>query len=171
MVNVEKHKVKSIAADDGIAPIKSTISDNFDDHESFALASIYNGEIKKYVADNFKKEISDLDVLNLSLHLCNAIITVDDADEKAALLKDISDVVNDEYKKNEYIFTRLATIKSWNQTTAALFDKSDVSEKEFNDLMNKNNEKNQYKAWNDERRILDKYSSKYANGGDNDGKS
>ena len=170
MVNVEKHNTESNAADD-VKPIKSTIATDFDDDKAFALASIYNGEIKKYVADNFKKEITDLDVLNLSLHLCNAIITTDDADEKAELLKDISDIVNNGYKKNEFIFTRLATIKSWNETTAALFDKSDVSETEFNDLMNKNNEKNQYKAWNDERQILDKYSSKYADGGVNDGES
>ena len=45
--------------------------------------------------------------------------------------------------------------------------KKEVSEKEFNELMNANNEKNQYKAWNDERKILDMYSKKSK--GDSDG--
>jgi len=173
MVNAEKHKAESNAAADGVKPIKSTIAvDEFKDENGidyFALSGLYGHEIKQYVADNFKKEITDLDILNLSLHFCNAIITTDDADEKAELLKDISDILNDEYKKNEYIFTRLATIKSWNETTAALFGKKDVSEKQFNDLMKKNNEKNQYKAWNDERQILDMYSSKSATGGVSNG--
>lgn len=175
MVNAEKHKAESNAATDDVKPIKSTIAVDFNKDDDavdyFALSGLYGNEIKQYVADNFKKEITDLDVLNLSIYLCNAIITTDDADEKAELLKDISDIVNDEYKKNEFIFTRLATIKSWNETTAALFGKKDVSEKEFNALMGKNVEKNQYKAWNDERRILDKYSSKYADGGVVNGKS
>lgn len=164
MVDTEKHKTATAENDDGVKPIKSTIAvddiKNDDGVDYFALSGLYGNEIKEYVADNFKKEITDLDVLNLSIYLCNAIVTVDDADEKAELISDVTDIVNDKYKLNEFIFTRLASIKSWNETTAALFGKKDVAEKEFNDLMNKNNERNQYKAWNDERKILDAYADK-----------
>ena len=163
MVNAEKHKAAAENGD-GVKPIKSTIAvDDFkndDGVDYFALSGLYGDEIKKYISNKFKKEISDLDVLNLSIYLCNTIITVDDADEKAELISDITAIVNDEYKLNEFIFTRLASIKSWNETTAALFSKKTVSEKEFTDLLNKNNEKNQYKAWNDERKILDAYADK-----------
>lgn len=170
MVNPEKDKTES--TDDGVTPIKSTISADFDDNKAFALASVYSHEIKTYVADNFKKEITDLDVLNFALMLCDRIVTADGDDEVAETLKDVTEIITNKYKLNEFIFTNLAVIKAWNETTNALHDKKhEVTEKEFNDLMNKNNEKYQYKAWNDERRILDKYSSKYADGGVDNGKS
>ena len=174
MVNAEKHKAETKAADDSVKPIKSTIAVDFNNDDDavdyFALCGLYGNEIKQYIATNFKKEVTDLDVLNFSICLCNAIVTADTDDEKADILKDITAIVNDKYRLNEFIFTNLATIKAWNETTAALFNKKDVSEKEFTALMNKNVEKNQYKAWNDERTILDKYSSKYAaDGGVNNG--
>lgn len=169
MVDAEKHKSES-KADDGIKPIKSTISADFDDNKAFALASVYSHEIKTYVADNFKKEITDLDVLNFALMLCDRIVTADSDDEVAETLKEVTEIITNKYKLNEFIFTNLAVIKSWNETTDALYDKKyDVTEKEFNDLMKKNNEKNQYKAWNDERKILDAYSSKFAKGGADNG--
>lgn len=168
MVDAEKHKKAAAETDDGVKPIKSTIAvDDFKDDDGvdyFALTGLYGAEIKKYVADKFKKEITDLDVLNFSIFLCNAIVTADTDDEKASILKDVTDILNDKYRLNEYLFTNLAVIKSWNETTAALFDKKEVSEKEFNDLMTKNNERNQYKAWNDERKILDAYSGKSKGG-------
>ena len=172
MVNPEKHKTET----DDVKPIKSTISvDNDSEIDYFALCGLYNHEIKTYVADKFKKEITDLDVLNFAMMLCCYVVTAETDDEKADIISDVTDIVNDKYKLNEYIFTRLATIKSWNETTAKLESKygnkqhmkKEVSEKEFNELMNANNEKNQYKAWNDERKILDMYSKKSK--GDSDG--
>ena len=163
MVDVEKQKTAA-ETDDGVKPIKSTIAVDFNNDDDaidyFALCGIYGNEIKQYIAANFKKEITDLDVLNFSIFLCNAIVTAETDDEKADIISDITDIVNDKYKLNEYIFTRLATIKSWNETTAALFGKKDVTEKEFNELMNDNVERNQYIAWNDERKILDAYADK-----------
>ena len=149
------------AEKDDVKPIKSTISvDDDSEIDYFALCGLYNHEIKTYVADNFKKEITDLDVLNFAMMLCCYVVTAETDDEKADIISDITDIVNDKYKLNEYLFTRLATIKSWNETTAALCNKKKVSETEFNALMSKNVERNQYKAWNDERKILDKYSKK-----------
>ena len=180
MVNVENHET---AADDGIAPIKSTISvdiDNDSDVDYFALCGVYNHEIKTYVAANFKKEITDLDVLNFAMMLCCYVVTAETDDEKAAILKDVNDIVNDKYKLNEYLFTHLAIIKTWIEITAALECKygnkknmqREITETEFNELMKANNEKNHYKAWNDERTILNKYSSKFADdGGDDNGES
>ena len=173
-MNPEKHKKAASENDDGIKPIKSTIAIDFDDENAFALCSVYNYEIKKYVANEFKKEITDLDVLNFAMMLCCDVVTAETDDEKADIISDVTDIVNDKYKLNEYIFTRLATIKSWNETTAKLSDrKNEVTEKEFNELMNYNNEKYHYKAWNDERKILDIYSNKSnaakgdSNGGNN----
>lgn len=175
MVNPEKHKTAASESDD-IKPIKSTISVDFNDESDvdyFALCGVQSYEIKTYVADNFKKEITDLDVLNLAMMLLCDIVTVETDDEKANIISDLTDIVTNKYKLNEFIFTRLATIKSWNETTAKLNAKygnkekmrDKVTEKEFDELMNANNEKNQYKAWNDERRVLDMYSAK----GDSDG--
>lgn len=181
MVNAEKHKAETKAADDDVKPIKSTISvdltDNDSDVDYFVLCGLYNHEIKSYVAANFKKEITDLDVLNFAMMLCCYVVTAETDDEKADIISDVTDIVNDKYKLNEYLFTRLATIKSWNETTAKLESKygnkekmkSEVSEKEFDELMNATVEKNQYKAWNDERKILDMYSNKSK--GDSNGKN
>jgi len=163
-----------------VKPIKSTISVDFDSAETikyFALCSVYSHEIKTYVADNFKKEITDLDVLNFAMMLCCYVVTAETDDEKADIIKEVNEIVTDKNKLNEYIFTRLATIKSWNETTASLESKygnkqnmkDNMSKKEFDELMNANNSKNQYKAWNDERKVLDAYSGKSANGGANNG--
>lgn len=46
-----------------IKPITSSISSTDDDDINFALCSVYANEIKQYVATNFKKEITDLDVM------------------------------------------------------------------------------------------------------------
>lgn len=178
MVNAAKHKKLSAENNDGVSPIKSSISVNFDDDSDVdygALSGLYNYEIKSYIADNFKKEITDLDCLNFAMMLCCYIVTAETDDEKADIISDVTDIVNDKYKLNEYIFRNLATIKSWNETTAKLQSKygsketmkHEVTEKEFDDLMNANNEKNQYKAWNDERQVLDIYSEKIK--GDLDG--
>ena len=137
MVNAEKNETTSV---DNVTPIKSSISININENDDvtdyFALSYVHSQEIKQYIADNFKKEINDFDIMNLSLYFCYLIVVTDD-DKKSEFLKDISDIFNDDYKKNEYIFTRLAAIKSWNETTAVLKDTDDVSEKEFNDLMKK----------------------------------
>ena len=37
---------------------------------------------------------------------------------------------------------------------------NDVSESEFGELMNKYNEKYQYKAWNDEKKVLNMFHEK-----------
>lgn len=157
---------------DDIKPIKSTISifdDDLSEINYFALSDGLMYKIQKHIADTFKKEISEIDIFNFAMCLCAEIVTADDDETKSEIISEITDIVNDDYKMNEFIFTRLATIKSWNETTAALLDKNnDVSEKEFNELMETNNEKNQYKAWNDERKILDMYSKKSAKG-DSDG--
>ena len=166
MVNPEKQKATEKDVD--IKPIKSTISVDIGDPDVdyFTLSGLYGNEIKQYVADNFKKEISDLDVLNIAMMLCCYIITAETDDEKAAIIDDITAIVNDKYQLNQYLFTNLATIKSWNETTAKLNSKygndkrkmrDNVTEKEFDELLNDNNEKNQYKAWNDERKVLDMY--------------
>ena len=157
---------------DDIKPIKSTISifdDDLSEINYFALSDGLMYKIQKHIADTFKKEISEIDIFNFAMCLCAEIVTADDDETKSEIISEITDIVNDDYKMNEFIFTRLATIKSWNETTAALLGKNnDVSEKEFNELMEANNEKNQYKAWNDERKILDMYSKKSAKG-DSDG--
>ena len=163
---------------DDIKPIKSTISNNFKDSDGkyIAHAMVDNYAIKSYIAETFKKEISDLDVLNLALSLCDEIVTAKKWNIADNVLKDLSEILNDESKMNEYIFTRLATIKSWNETIFEIENKygkekaKDISEKEFDAILKKNNEKNQYKAWNDERKILDMYYEKSkAAKGDSDG--
>ena len=68
---------------------------NDDGIDYFALSGLHGYEIKEYVADNFKKEITDLDILNFSLFLCNSIVTAESDDEKADLLNDLTDVIND----------------------------------------------------------------------------
>ena len=165
MVNAEKHKAETKAADDGVKPIKSTIAADFGEEKAFALCSVYSHEVKEYVANKFKKEITDVDVLNFAMMLCCYVVTAETTDEKAEILKDITEIIADDNKLNEFIFTRLATIRAWNETTATLHSKEKVTESEFNELMNANVEKYQYKAWNDERAILDKYSSKVTDGG------
>lgn len=182
MVNPEKHKTATSESDD-VKPIKSTISTDFDDGNDgkyFAHAYVYNHEIKSYVADNFKKEITDLDVLNFALFLCNEIVTAKKWKIEKELIKTLTEIINDDSKLNEYIFTNLAGIKAWNETVFEIESKygskdkaKEVSEKEFDDILKKYNEKNQYKAWNDERQILDIYSNKSnaakgdSNGGNN----
>lgn len=170
MVNPEKHKKAASENDDGIKPIKSTISDDFKDSDGkyVAHAMVYNTEIKSYIAETFKKEISDLDVLNFALFLCNEIVTAKKWNITDKVLNDLSEILNDESKMNEYIFTRLATIKAWNDTVFEIENKygskekaKEVSEKEFDAIMKKYNEKYHYKAWNDERKILEMYSAKY----------
>lgn len=161
-------------ADDGVGvkPIKSTISvDDTDDVDYFALCGLYNHQIKQYVAAEFKKEITDLDVLNFAMFLCYSVVTAETDDEKADILKDIATIVNDKYRLNEYLFCNLATIKAWNETAFKLFDKKEVSETEFDAVLKRNVEINQYKAWNDERKILDIYSgeSNSTDGGDYNG--
>lgn len=159
---------------DDIKPIKSTISifdDDLSEINYFALSDGLMYKIQKHIADTFKKEISEIDIFNFAMCLCAEIVTADDDETKSEIIGEITDIVNDDYKMNEFIFTRLATIKSWNETTAKLESKHGkdnldvVSKKEFDELMNAINEKNQYKAWNDERRVLDMYSAK----GDSDG--
>ena len=164
MVNAEKHKkliAESNAEIDDVKPIKSSIAVEFGKENSkyLKLNWAYSSEIIKYVADNFKKEISYLDVSNFVTFLGYAIITAETDDEKADIIKDVTDVVNNKMKLNEFMFTNLATIKSWNETASTLENK-EPNEKEFTALMEKNNERNQYKAWNDERAILDAYSEK-----------
>ena len=163
---------------DDIKPIKSTISNNFEDSDGKYIAHAMTDHyaIKSYIAETFKKEISDLDVLNLALSLCDEIVTAKKWNITDNVLKDLSEILNDESKMNEYIFTRLATIKSWNETIFEIENKygkekaKDISEKEFDAILKKNNEKNQYKAWNDERKILDMYYEKSkAAKGDSDG--
>ena len=177
MVNPEKHK-KAASEIDDIKPIKSTISDDFNnnpDGKYVAYASVHNYEIKSYIAETFKKEITDLDVLNLAMFLCNEIVTAKKWNNEKQLINDLTEIINDDSKLNEYIFTHLATIKSWNESVFEIESKygkkaKDVSEKEFDEIMNKYNERNQYKAWNDERKILDMYFKKSkAAKGDSDG--
>ena len=147
---------------DDIKPIKSTISifdDDLSEINYFALSDGLMYKIQKHIVDTFKKEISEIDIFNFAMCLCAEIVTADDDETKSEIIGEITDIVNDDSKMNEFIFTRLATIKAWNETTAALLGKNnDVSEKEFNELMEANNEKNQYKAWNDERKILQNIS-------------
>lgn len=158
-----------------IKPIKSSIAVEMGTDTYYAHAMVYNIEIKSYIADNFKKEITDLDVLNFALFLCNEIVTAKKWDNQENLINDLTEIINDDSKLNEYIFTRLAKIKSWNETVIEIETKygkdkaNDVSEKEFSEILKKYNEKNQYKAWNDERQILNLYSSKFATGGVDNG--
>lgn len=140
---------------DGNKTIKSSVSYKTADSPSLEYCYVNSCIIIDYISDTFKKEISDIDTMNVAMMLAHGIITAESDDEKELILKDITDIVNDKSKLNEYLFTHLASIKAWNETTLALKDKDDVSEKEFNELMNKNNEKWQYKAWNDERKVLD----------------
>lgn len=175
MVNAEKHKTAP-DNDDGVKPIKSTIAIDFDDDKAFALCSVHSYEIKKYIADNFKKEITDLDVLNLSLALCEKIVTAKMWNEEKELINVLTDIINDDSKLNEFIFTELAKIRAWTETVTAIESKygkgksKDVPKKEFDSIYNANNEKYQYKAWNDERKIIDMYSGKFkAAKGDLDG--
>lgn len=162
---------------DDIKPIKSTISifdDDLSEINYFALSDGLMYKIQKHIADTFKKEISEIDIFNFAMCLCAEIVTADDDETKSEIIGAITDIVNDDSKMNEFIFTRLATIKSWNEAIFEIENKygkekaKDISEKEFNELMEANNEKNQYKAWNDERKILDMYSKKSAKG-DSDG--
>ena len=147
-----------------IKPIKSSISDEFGDGDGkyLAHAMVYSIEIKNYVADNFKKEITNLDVLNFALFICHEIVTAKKWDNQENLINDLTEIINDDSKLNEYIFTHLATIKAWNETVAELDcnNPDDVSESEFDELMNKYNEKYQYKAWNDEKKVLNMFHEK-----------
>lgn len=179
MVNAEKHKTSASESDDGIKPIKSSISNDFKDSDGkyIAHAMVYSIEIKNYITETFKKEITDLDVLNFAMFLCNEIVTAKKWNTTNKVLKKLSEILNDESKMNEYIFVNLATIKAWNETVFEIENKygskekaKNVSEKEFDELMNANVEKTQYKAWNDERKILDMYFNKskgVSDGGNN----
>lgn len=140
---------------DSLKTVKSSLSDEYGDEKALAMMHTHIFDIKEYIKETFRKEITDIDVFNISIHLVHGIILAESDPEKEIILSDVNEIINDKFKLNEFIFTHLAMIKAWNETTAILKDKNDVSENEFNELMTANNEKWQYKAWNDERKVLD----------------
>lgn len=139
---------------------------NFEKH--FAMGGMYCDKIDEYIENTFKKSVSVCEIITLSLMQLYYIISVENDEDKELLLSEMKKITTDKSNLNEYIFTSIATIKAWNETAFALKGKENVSETEFDELMEKNNEIFQYKAWNDERKVLEKFHAETdaADGGD-----
>lgn len=142
MVNPEKHTDKSLS------------DDEYD--LKFAHCEVMNYELITYIKDKFDKDIDNVDVLNIALMLSNEIITAETDKDKERIKTTVCDIIDDKYKLNEFIFTNLAMIKAWNETTFEFKDKdsSKQTEKAFIETFEKKRKRYEYKAWNDEMKIL-----------------
>ena len=90
--------------------------------------------------------------------LCNEIFTAESDKDKERIKTTVCDIVDDKYNLNEFIFSNLAMIKAWNETTFEFKDKDDSeqTEKAFVETFEKKRDRYEYQAWNDEMKHLKK---------------
>ena len=145
MVNPEKH-----TAD------KTLSADEYD--LKFAHGEVMNIELIEYIKDKFDKDVDTADVLNIALMLCNEIFTAESDKDKERIKTTVCDIVDDKYNLNEFIFSNLAMIKAWNETTFEFKDKdsSEQTEKAFVEAYKKKRKRYEYQAWNGEMKHLKK---------------
>ena len=127
----------------------------------YAHSEVMNSELLEYIKDKFEKDIDTNDVLNIALMLCNEIFTAESDKDKERIKKTVCDIVDDKYALNEFLFSNIAMIKAWNETAVEFKNKdaSKQTEKEFVESFEKRRKKYEYKAWNDEKKVIEKYSS------------
>lgn len=169
------------------SPLKAEIDELYENHENtdientaatltdkdYAMLIADTYYSKMYLESNFKKEVSEYDILFFSVSIANQIITAESDADKKSLIDDLTEIINDKSKLNEFFFKHLAMIKAWNESYFEIKDKiNDYDdelefEKAFCELMEKNNSKWQYKAWNDELKVKKKeFKTKASEKGD-----
>lgn len=133
---------------------KSLSDDEYD--LKFAHSEVMNIELIEYIKDKFDKTVDTVDVLNIALMLCNEIFTAESNDDKERIKTTVCDIVDNKYNLNEFIFSNLAMIKAWNETTFEFKDKDDSeqTEKAFVETFEKKRDRYEYQAWNDEMKHL-----------------
>lgn len=129
MVNPEKHKKAASEIDDGIKPIKSTISDDFKDSDG------------KYVA----------------IFTLHGIVKAETDADKKHILEMISGMVNDKYHLNEWIYKMSAVIKANDKTLCDAIVSGETDD--LDAKVDKAIKQAEYKAWNTELSVIKRKQS------------
>ena len=122
----------------------------------YTVSCLMSGILDK-VESKFKKEFDDLDLMNVATFLLHGIVCTESKDEKEIIKQRICEMIDNPMHLNEFLYTRAKSIKAYDNTFYDCLVTGNLE-----DLDNKLNdavEKAEYKAWNDEQKIINASAS------------
>lgn len=134
----------------------------------FYLIAKWLDEIITYAESNFEKELLDIDVMDLAIYVLHGIVTAETDDMKNDVKNTLCTIIDDKYALNEFLYTKSNEILAFNNAVSGF-----IKDGEFNadntDKINAEIDRKikefEFKAWNDELKVLKRNADKSANGG------
>lgn len=148
MVKADKHK--KIAAKSPDIPLMV---------KYYYSIGVLANDILDCIDAKFKKEFDDLDLMNVAMYTLHGIVCAETDDEKALVKSKICDMIDEPMNLNEWLFTNAKSIRAYDETfynAITTGNTDNLAEK-----LEKAVEVAEYKAWIDEKYVLDKFESDY----------
>jgi hypothetical protein len=135
----------------------------------FYMISKWLDEIITYAETNFEKELIDVDVMDIAIYILHGIVTAESDDMKNKVKETLCTIIDDKYALNEFIYTKSNEILAVNNVAAKFIKDGEFNAANSDAIVSEINKKVkefEYKAWNDELKVIKRNADKSANGGD-----
>ena len=134
----------------------------------FYLIAKWLNEIITYAESNFKKELLDIDVMDLAIYVLHGIVTAETDDMKNNVKETLCAIIDDKYALNEFLYVKSSQILAFNDAVSGFIKDGEFTADncdEINAEIDKKIKEFEFKAWNDELKVIKRYADKSANGG------
>ena len=184
MVNADKHKIirsdirDDLVDEDQIKKVTSGLEKGdiakCSDAELSAIAKPFYliakwlDEIITYAETNFEKELLDIDVMDLAIYILHGIVTAETDDKKNNVKETLCAIIDDKYALNEFIYVKSNEILAFNNAVSGFIKDGEfnaANSDKINAEIDKKVKEFEYKAWNDELKVIKRNAGESANGG------
>ena len=126
--------------------------------KQFESGSQLANEITEIMTERYNKPFNQEDAMNIGLYFMYIILkNSGNKKERKSLKKFFGEIIDDRYKLNEVIFTKLAEMYAVNDITFECLQTKDFTD--YNERIEKRTAEYSYNAWNEELKAIKECTS------------